>query len=323
MKKPTLPFGRLAAAGLALSVLGCVAVGQPAAPNAFTWKRGDAHTDLYAGNQPILRHMHAYDPSNSESLHDTYKPYTHVYDIAGEDFITKGPGGEFTHHRGIFIGWNKLTHEGKVFDLWHMKAPASMVHQRFDTLDATADAARMVATIHWNGDDADKPIIVEEREITVRRTNDPNERIIDVTSRLKAVRGEVYLDGDPEHAGLQFRAHNDLSDAAKAKTGRAEYTFHKDGVDPRTDPGLPWVTMSYDLRGTTYHVQHMNHPDNPESTVYSAYRDYGRFGAFFKHHIPAGETLTLRYRLRITTGELPSRETMNAQHAAFVQSTRE
>lgn len=320
--KANLLVGRLIAAGLLCSLWGCLATASTWAVSPFTWHEGDGHTDLMLDGKPILRHMHAHDTSTPERLHETYKPYTHVFDMDGADVITKGPGGEFTHHRGIFIGWNKLTHEGKVFDLWHMKSPATMIQQRFDALEATADKARMVATIHWNGDDPQKPLLVEKREIVVHRTANPNERLIDVTSSLTAVRGEVFLDGDPEHAGLQFRAHNDLSVAAKAKTGSATYTFPTEDTDPRTEKGLAWALMSYPLRGQTYHVQHMNHPNNPSNTVYSAYRDYGRFGAFFTHRIADGQTLTLRYRIRITTGEKPTREELAAQHAAFVKATR-
>ncbi|NDE98604.1 MAG: hypothetical protein EB034_10040, partial [Verrucomicrobia bacterium] len=67
------------------------------------------HLDVTFGGKPLVRFMYAYDPSTKESLHDTYKPYLHVFAPDGDQLITKGPGGQFTHHRGIFIGWNKIT----------------------------------------------------------------------------------------------------------------------------------------------------------------------------------------------------------------------
>src|SRR5690606_443751 len=123
------------------------------------------------------------------------------------------------------------THDGKSFDTWHMTT-GSMVHDHFEATEVSGDDARMVAVINWYGADKENPLIVETRETIVHTGDDPNVLTIDVTSKLKAVRGEVYLDGDPEHAGLQFRASNDLSEQAKAKTGQAQYTFHREGIDP-------------------------------------------------------------------------------------------
>jgi hypothetical protein len=129
--------------------------------------------------------------------------------------------------------------------------------------------------------------------------------------------GDVLLNGDPEHAGFQFRAHNDVANGpAEVK---AKYLFHDDGIDPKTDLDLPWVAMSFGLNGTRYCVQHMNHPANPSPTVYSAYRDYGRFGAFAKTEVKAGETLALRYRIRIAEGDLPAREVCKGHYEAYVQ----
>ena len=82
-------------------------------------------------------------------------------------------------------------------------------------------------------------------------------------------------------------------------------------------PDLPWTAMSFGLKGTDYTVQHMNHPGNPSPTEYSAYRGYGRFGAWFQGTIPKGEILKIKYRLWISTGEIPTREKMARKYTAF------
>ena len=64
--------------------------------------------------------MYAHDVSTPERRLETYKPYLHVFDADGTAPITKGAGGDFTHHRGIFIGWNKISVGGKTMDRWHM-----------------------------------------------------------------------------------------------------------------------------------------------------------------------------------------------------------
>jgi hypothetical protein len=150
----------------------------------------------------------------------------------------------------------------------------------------------------------------------VYRQSKPTILLLDFQSELKAVSGDVFLNGDPEHAGMQYRAHNDV--ATSGKDVKAKYLFHKDGIDPKKDTDLPWAAMSCGLNGKRYSVLHINHPDNPRPTIYSAYRDYGRFGAFFKKKINAGETLTLRYRILVMEGEMPERGELASKYSAFV-----
>lgn len=278
-------------------------------------ERPQEHLDVRWDNRPVLRYMYAYDASSQERLHQTYKPYYHVFDAAGEKLLTKGPGGLYTHHRGIFIGWNKLKHGGKEYDFWHMKGVAQR-HQRTLHRSAGPVLARLKSLIHWN-DPGGKPVIVEEREASVFRQAAPTILLLEFRTTLKAVAGDVFLDGDPEHAGVQYRAHNDVAEADQAL--KASYLFHEDGIDPHQDNDLPWVAMSYRLNGRCYIVQHMNHPENPKPTIYSAYRDYGRFGPFFKHRIEAGQSLSLRYRVWVAKGEPAARQEMAARHTAFTR----
>jgi len=63
----------------------------------------------------------------------------------------------------------------------------------------------------------------------------------------------------------------------------------------------------------------MRHPDNPKGSKYSAYRDYGRFGNFLTADINDGESLKLKYRIRITAGDAPTREVMAKKYEEFVR----
>ena len=74
---------------------------------AFDDKAGD-HLDVLLDGKVVARYMYAHDTSTKERRAETYKPYLHVFDAEGKAPITKGPGGKFTHHRGIFIGWKKI-----------------------------------------------------------------------------------------------------------------------------------------------------------------------------------------------------------------------
>jgi hypothetical protein len=278
------------------------------------------YLDILFDDKPVLRYMYAYETDTPQRLFETYKPFYHVYD--GDRRLTNGPDVQgaylanqirYPHHRGIFIGWNRLQLDGQRYDLWHMKGVAQ-VHQGFEERTARGETATCASTIHWN-DPGGEPILVERRSVTAHDLADPTVVLLDFRSDLTAVRGDVSLNGDPEHAGVQYRAHNDV--AAGPREDKAVYLFHEDGIDPRKDKDLPWVAMTYGLGDKRYFVQHMNHPANPKDTVYSAYRDYGRFGAFFTHTIEKGATLTLRYRFWIGRGAMPSRDALAARYAAY------
>ena len=255
--------------------------------------------DVQHNGKTVARYQYAYDNSSPETLHETYKPYLHVMDAAGEYPITKGAGGQYTHHRGIFIGWNKILHNGKTYDRWHMKG-GDIVHQKFTEQTATDEKASFTSVTHWNTPDGE-PLIIEERTLTFHPGTEPARLIIDFTSKLTPQGGAVVLNGDPEHAGVHYRPSNDVD---RQKT---VYLFPQEGNDPKKDVDLPWVGETYTLKDKQHSVVHINHPKNPTGTLYSAYRDYGRFGAFFVTEIPEGESLTLNYRFLILDGELPER----------------
>lgn len=269
------------------------------------------HLDVVAGGKPLVRFMYAYDPATKESLHDTYKPYLHVFDPSGDKLITKGPGGQFTHHRGIFIGWNKITFNGKSYDRWHMSG-GEQVHQKFLKQEAIGDRATFTALVHWN-DAAKEAFIVEERTFTVRRMAAGT--LIDFSAKLSAPRGDVKLDGDPEHAGIHFRPAGELD---KAKT---RYHFPAEKPNAHKDTDYPWVGATFTLGTAAYSVVEMSHPKNPAGTRWSAYRDYGRFGAFPVAEIKQGGSFTFNYRFLIANGELPSPATINQLYAEFASAS--
>lgn len=271
------------------------------------------HLDILRNGKPLVRYMYALDTSSAEARHDTYKVYHHVFDPSGKQLITKGPGGKFTHHRGLFIGFSRIKHDGKTYDLWHMKDQCNLVHKRIIDTDVTKDSTTVTTQIHWEIAPG-KPILEEQRTLTVHFTDDKAHLLTDWTSRLKAVAGDVLLAADPEHGGMQYRPSNEVADNKSAT-----YTFHEPGIDPKRAKDMPWVALTYKLGEQLYSVQQMRHPGNPAGSVYSAYRDYGRFGNYFSTTVNSGETLTLKYRFRITLGPAPSREAMAAEYQEYAK----
>ena len=295
----------------------------------FSWKneKGE-YLDLLFDGRKVTRYMYSYDTSSPQRVFETYKPFLHVFDAQGQNLLTNGPDGEhpylrdkikYPHHRGLFIGWSRLECAGNTYSFWGMGGGVAQRHEKFLELIVGPVLARSKTLIHWN-DKNGETIIAEQRQTTIFRQSEPTILLLEFRTELKAVKGDVFLNGDPEHAGFQYRAHNDV--ASGGKEVKAVYLFHRDGIDPKKDKDLPWAAMSYGLNGKQYTVQYMNHPENPKPTIYSAYRDYGRFGAFFQQKINAGETLTLRYRIWVGQGETPQRQVLSSKYSAFVSSPR-
>lgn len=254
------------------------------------------HLDVQLNGKPLVRWQYAFDNSSPEKLHETYKPYLHFLDADGKELITKGPGGEFTHHRGWFLGWSKITTPLGTVDRWHMKG-GNIIQQKVLSRSATKDSASFTVLLHWQGT-TEAPILSEERTYTVRSAPAPAYALVEMKSELKALAGETKLDGDPEHAGLQFRP------AASIERSETSYVFPKAAADPKKDRDYAWVAQKMSVGGKKYTVAFLNHPDNPKDTPFSAYRDYGRFGGFFRTTIPADGTAVLRGEILVAEGAL-------------------
>ena len=274
------------------------------------------HLDVLLDGKIVARYMDAFDNSTPDKHTETYKTYLTVFDADGKEPITNGydPKAEYPHHRGIFIGFRKITFNGKEYDRWHMhdnvgpvdpnnpkKRGATIgeiVHRKFENQKADADSATFTSQTNWN-DETGKPFITEVRTITLHRAPAPARLIVDFTSKLTPV-GDVIMGGDPEHAGVQYRPADSLD---RAKT---LYVFPAEHPNAHKDLDYPWVGETYTMNdGKVHSVVQMSHPDDPKGVKWSAYRDYGRFGAFVKHEIKAGDSLTLKYRFLLADGEMP------------------
>lgn len=268
-----------------------------AAAFAFKDEPGQ-YLDILYGGKIVGRYMYAYDKSTPAKLKQTYKTFLHVFDAEGKAPITNGTDGKnYPHHRGIFAGWNKMSFGGKSYDRWHM-AGGEQVHQKYAEQKADKDQAAFTSVVNWN-DEKGQAMIEEERAMTFRTPPAGAYALIDFVTKLKAPAGDVVLDGDPEHAGVQYRP----ADAVDTKA--TVYMYPKENAKPHADLDYPWVGETYKLGDKKYSVVMFNHPENPKQTRFSAYRDYGRFGAFPKATIKSGAALTLKYRFLIAEGEMP------------------
>ena len=261
------------------------------------------YLDVSLDGRVVARYVYACDRSTPQRQEETNKPYLHVFDAEGKAPITKGPGGLYTHHRGIFIGWQQILFQDERYNHWEM-GNGPIVHQKFLVQEAGPEQATVASLTHWN-DIAGKPIIEEQRTMAFHRAPGPFRLMIDFAATLNAPRGNVRLEADPEHGGVQYRPADESEGLVKKET---VYVFPKEHAEVMSNVDYPWVGETYTLKGKHYSVVDLNHPHNPKGTKFSAYRDYGRFGAYVKAEIASGQSLTLKYRFLVADGPMPGAE---------------
>ena len=258
---------------------------------------GTDHEDLLLGSErKIWRYMMTpHDPARDE---ETYKVYHHLFDFAGEAPITKGPGGKYTHHRGLYVGWNKTTAGGKTTDFWHMKPLGNVQrHAGFIESESLAGAvmARRAALVDWVTPEG-KTVIQDVRTFSTYNQG-KGRTTIDVDLKIESRAGDIRLDGDAQHAGLQFRAAQEVADNEKETV----YVLPAGAARDKDDLAkAPWATAIFKVGGHRYAVMYMTHPSNRhrDSAVISA-RLYARFGEFFPTDLKAGEPLLMKYRIAV------------------------
>ena len=288
-------------------------------------QNGDVSTKLFFGKRLIAEYMREpVDNSSKERRQETYKVYHHVYALDGKTCLTKGPGGLFPHHRGIFFGFNRISYGEKKADVWHCSKGESQVHTGFKQNSSKSKGAfNQVCLIDWNGQD-DEPFAKEERSLTFV----PSDKglLVDFHSTLNSnISEKIVLDGDPQHAGVQFRASQFVPDNTKNKTyyirpdGKGEPGKFRNWPNDKKHINLPWLAMCFEIDGKTFTCCYMDHPDNPKEARFSE-RDYGRFGSYFKYELTKGNPLTVKYRYWIQEGEMTV-EQCEAASQAFLKST--
>jgi hypothetical protein len=279
------------------------------AAKLFKWTdtKGESQKLDY-GTTPVLRYMYkALDNSSKEKREETFKVYHHLFDPAGKRLVTKGVGGLYTHHRGIFYGFKDVTYDGdKKVDIWHCPV-AYQAHEKFLATEEGPILGRHRVLVAWHGKD-DDVFAHEERELTVYHV--AGGTLVEFTSRLKTTGGPVKLDGDPQHSGFHFRADDEVSKKEVAAqtifirpSGVGEPGVELNWPKDKQQVNLPWNAMSFVLGGQRYTAAYLDRPDNPKEARYSE-RTYGRFGSYFVTEVTKDKPLTVRYRLWLQEGQM-------------------
>ena len=233
-----------------------------------------------------------------------FKPYLHVFGTDETRLTNSGldkngkAAGKFGHHRGIYIGWNRIESELGRHDLWHMKG-TQMTVDKFTNLTTTGDHATTVADITWRAgefDELEKDLLVSEKRTIRFSKSDAATLQIDFTSSLLAAR-DLKLGGDLQHAGVHFRAENEVANRAK----ETSYLWSPDLPAERqgmTSSDWHWATLIFPIGERWFQCTEMTAPANEFSEL--SWRDYGRFGFFDKKALKKGETLEVKFRFYIS-----------------------
>jgi hypothetical protein len=247
-----------------------------ALPLLFVGCSTQTNYTLADGSPPVRLVAAAYDQGQHEA---TCKPWHAVHAPDGR-LLTKGLGGTFPHHRGLFVGWNQVDCHGARLDFWHCRnGETPRVRQH----EPAADGERL--TVDWCAADG-RPIVQEVRSLRVSPWRDGGYRV-DLEHTLRAAGAEVVLGGDPQHAGCQFRALEAFAPATAPKVG---YVRPPTAIGAANDVwhDCRWIAAILPLPDGAITVLRIEAAGNPTATWST--RGYGRFGAMWTLALPADGT---------------------------------
>ena len=255
--------------------------------------------------KPVLQFVHPVLKEGKER-EASYKPFHHLFDNSGS-LVTKGAGGQFTHHRGIFLGFSKVTYGNNVkVDIWHCKDDTHQAFQKLLLRESGPVLASEKDQIAWNGKNKET-FAVEERQLIVYKV--PGGQLVEFQSVVRTTGGTVLLDGDPQHAGFHFRASNDVAEKTSKETiylrpdGEDKPGASRNWPDLKTHINLPWNAMSFVLNDKRYTALYLDNPANPKEARFSE-RPYGRFGSYFVTEITKEKPLKLKYQIWLQDGKI-------------------
>ena len=247
---------------------------------------------------------------------DTGKVFTHLFDFKGNAPITKGAGGMYSHHRGMFIGWNKVLVGDQTYDFWGM-TNAYQEHVAWLSKTAASDQAVQSEKIQWCAENGTP--LIEEVRILSSTVGPGDVRVFDFESTLKTLTGMIQLRGDLHHAGMQVRMDNEVSEHEKS----TNYILPLDAVrgnDDRVDSAR-WVCCSPVIRSNRYFLVHMTPPSHPNAAPVYSIRPYARFGAFFEADLLPQTPVTVRFRIAVSKEPL-DRAACEHLYTQYVESSK-
>lgn len=229
--------------------------------------------------------------------------------------IKDGVAGEehdHPHHRSFWYAHGDVNGN----DFWSESDKAGKtVHEKFLEVKSGPDAGVIKTANKLVAKDGTL-VCTDVRTITIyNRTED---RLLDFEITIQASNGDVTL-GDTKEGTMALRLNEAMRLTTKDKTPGAGHIVNSEGVRDGDTWGkrAKWVDYFGPVNGQTVGVAIFDHPSNPQHPTWWHVRDYGLFAAnpygvhdFEKKPkgvgnvvIPAGKSLTYRYRFFFHTGD--------------------
>ena len=250
---------------------------------------------------PVIRHWPMGDGPNEAHDHPHHKSlwYTHG-DVNGVDFWADGDS------------------KGRI------------VHEKFLEVRSGREVGVIKQQNKWVTADG-KVVCTDTR--THRFYNRPEGRVMDLDVTIHASHGKVTM-GDTKEGSMAIRLTPTMR--LKGKVGRGHIINSEGVTDGKTwGKRAAWCDYYGPVEGDVVGVAIFDHPKNPKHPTWWHVRDYGLFAAnpFGVHNfenkpagtgnieIPAGESLTWRYRFYFHKGD--EKEGKVAEHyRAYVAETQ-
>lgn len=237
----------------------------------------------------------AYDPAAAAATCKVFHPVR----AADGRLLTKGLGGEFPHHRGLFLGWNDTQWRGRHLDFWHCHGGES---QRFAGFVAPATVGLtddwQVSSLTWCAPDGSE--VLRERRALRLADEGAGTLHYALRSHLEALDQPLHLGGDPQHAGQQFRALQQF-----AEPGATPLRYVRPaGAEPHDNDvwtNCAWTAAILPFADRPVTVLRVEGRANPTPTWST--RGYGRFGAMWTIDLPAHGAVDLTVDYVVADGE--------------------
>ena len=139
-------------AGEKLRLTGIIDSAQALAAKSLGFRWADDPQDrirLFWLEKPVMDYRDAPYDNSSKAIRDrTFKVYDHLYDPDdGKRQVTKGPGGLYTHHRGLFYGFQRVSYGpngATKVNIWE----CPNAHQSHEGV-LSSEAGRVLGAICW------------------------------------------------------------------------------------------------------------------------------------------------------------------------------
>ncbi len=289
-------------------------IGRSCADTRYQWTDDEnGTTKLMYKDTPVMEYIYkAFDPQNPDA---NQKPYHQVYSPDGSQLITKGEGGLYPHHRGIFFGYRNVSIGDSLYNLWASLDGDYTEHQSFISYSVGPVFGGHSVSIDWITRN-NETIMTEVRTVRAFKTQDGS-NLIDFESSLESLDGLVKLGGDRQHAGVQFRAAQYVADHKQDTRYLRPQGWDQLPADQEINDeahvDLPWNALQYSVDTQAYTVVYMSAPSNPGPADFSE-RKYGRFGEYIPFNLVPQDPLKLNYRFWILDGFNKPRETINKMY---------